>query len=65
VKQAARVVRGGSWNNNHQNARAASRNNNDPNNRNDNIGFRVVSPAHAPLPLLWPRTCQERGGWRP
>jgi Reverse transcriptase (RNA-dependent DNA polymerase)/Sulfatase-modifying factor enzyme 1 len=39
---SSRVVRGGSWNNNDHNARAANRNRNNPNNRNDNIGFRVV-----------------------
>ena len=38
-----RVVRGGSWNNNHQNVRCAYRNRNNPNNRNDNNGFRVVA----------------------
>ena len=38
----SRVLRGGSWNNNQNNARAAYRNNNDPDNRNDNNGFRVV-----------------------
>jgi hypothetical protein len=36
------VVRGGSFNNNDHNARAANRNDNDPDNRNNNIGFRVV-----------------------
>jgi hypothetical protein len=36
------VVRGGSWNNNQDNARAAYRNRNHPSNRNNNIGFRVV-----------------------
>jgi hypothetical protein len=35
-------LRGGSWNNNQNNARAADRNNNHPDNRNDNNGFRVV-----------------------
>jgi hypothetical protein len=42
------VLRGGSWNNNARNARAAYRNNNQPDNANDNIGFRVVllSAAH-------------------
>jgi len=39
---ARRVLRGGSWNNNQHNARAAYRNRNNPNNRNNNIGFRVV-----------------------
>ena len=37
-----RVVCGGSWNNNQDHARAAYRNNNDPGNRNNNLGFRVV-----------------------
>ena len=36
------MVRGGSWNNNHNNARAAYRNDNDPSNRNNNIGLRLV-----------------------
>lgn len=37
-----RVLRGGSWNNNAQNCRSANRNNNNPDNRNNNIGFRLV-----------------------
>jgi hypothetical protein len=36
------VLRGGSWNNNRDNARCAYRNRNQPDNRNNNIGFRVV-----------------------
>jgi hypothetical protein len=48
----SRVVRGGSWNNNQDNARAAYRNRNNPNNRNNNIGFRVVCSSHV-SPLLW------------
>jgi formylglycine-generating enzyme required for sulfatase activity len=40
------VVRGGSCNNNPNNARAAFRNHNTPNNRNNNIGFRVVCASH-------------------
>jgi hypothetical protein len=36
------VLRGGSFNNNQRNARCAYRNNNNPDNRNHNIGFRVV-----------------------
>lgn len=39
---SSRVLRGGSWNNNAMNCRSANRNNNDPTNRNNNIGFRVV-----------------------
>jgi|CXWL01.1.fsa_nt_gi hypothetical protein len=37
-----RVLRGGSFNNNDRNVRCAYRNRNNPNNRNNNIGFRVV-----------------------
>ncbi len=37
-----RVIRGGSWNNNAQNCRAANRNNNTPSNNNNNNGFRVA-----------------------
>ncbi|MBW4478687.1 MAG: SUMF1/EgtB/PvdO family nonheme iron enzyme [Tolypothrix brevis GSE-NOS-MK-07-07A] len=36
------MLRGGSWNNNPENCRSANRNNNNPDNRNNNIGFRVV-----------------------
>jgi len=39
------ALRGGSWNNNQDNARSANRNRNNPNNRNNNIGFRVVCVA--------------------
>ena len=41
----AKVLRGGSWNNNTNNLRSANRNNNDPDNRNNNIGFRCVLPV--------------------
>jgi formylglycine-generating enzyme required for sulfatase activity len=37
-----RVLRGGSWNNNARNCHTAYRNRNEPGNRNNNIGFRVV-----------------------
>ncbi|MBN2197211.1 MAG: SUMF1/EgtB/PvdO family nonheme iron enzyme [Polyangiaceae bacterium] len=36
-----RVIRGGSWNSNVRNVRAANRNGNEPGNRNDNLGFRL------------------------
>jgi len=42
-----RVVRGGSWNNNPQNLRSANRNRNTTDNRNNNLGFRVVSTLFA------------------
>ncbi|WP_210160481.1 SUMF1/EgtB/PvdO family nonheme iron enzyme [Rhodomicrobium vannielii] len=38
-----RVLRGGSWNNNPQNLRAAYRNRNTTDNRNNNNGFRLAS----------------------
>ncbi|MBQ7177785.1 MAG: hypothetical protein IJS08_10260 [Victivallales bacterium] len=34
--------RGGSWNNNARNCRVANRNSNEPENRNNNLGFRVA-----------------------
>ncbi|MCP5090900.1 MAG: SUMF1/EgtB/PvdO family nonheme iron enzyme [Gammaproteobacteria bacterium] len=36
------MVRGGSWINESDNARTAIRNDNNPDNRNNNIGFRVL-----------------------
>jgi retron-type reverse transcriptase len=40
-KMCSRVVRGGSWNNNNpNNLRASNRNRNEPDNRNNNVGFR-------------------------
>ncbi len=41
------ILRGGSWNNNSINCRSANRNRNNPENTNNNNGFRVVcAPAH-------------------
>ena len=42
-----RVVRGGSWNNNGRNCRSAIRNRNEPDNRNNNLGFRLSLARHA------------------
>ena len=39
---ASRVLRGGSWNNNADNCRVSNRNNNAPDNRNNNNGFRLL-----------------------
>ncbi len=45
---AYRGLRGGDWNNNLRNCRSANRNNNDPDDRNNNIGFRVVLVSGLP-----------------
>ena len=60
------MLRGGSWNNNAINARCSNRNNNDPANRNNNIGFRVAFRLHAPSGRLAgpPRTTGFRPGRR-
>jgi hypothetical protein len=39
---ANRVIRGGSWINNARNCRCAYRNRNEPENRNNNLGFRCA-----------------------
>ena len=46
------MLRGGSWINNQNNARAAYRNDNNPDNRNNNIGFRVVVRRSTPCTFL-------------
>ena len=52
AENPARVLRGGSYNNEGRRARCAVRNNNNPNNRNDNIGFRVVVRVGSHASLL-------------
>ena len=56
---AGRVIRGGSWNDNARNCRCAYRNQNTPDNRNENLGFRCAraqrrtgrsEPEQIPLP---------------
>ncbi|MCY2953718.1 MAG: hypothetical protein NTU53_17325 [Planctomycetota bacterium] len=37
------MLRGGSWNNNPRNCRSANHNRNNPDNQNDNNGFRVAA----------------------
>jgi formylglycine-generating enzyme required for sulfatase activity len=48
LSQDDRVLRGGSFNNNQNNARCAYRNRNEPDNFNNNLGFRLVlsTPLH-------------------
>lgn len=43
VSGSNRVIRGGSWNNDARNCRSANRNNDAPDNRNDNLGLRLLS----------------------
>lgn len=61
VGLSAAHLRGGSWNNNQDNARAVYRNNNNPNIRNNNIGFRLVV---RPTPLSLFNGHSPRGGCR-
>jgi hypothetical protein len=42
IEGSNRVIRGGSWNNDAENCRTANRNNDHPDNRNNNNGFRLV-----------------------
>ena len=51
-ENARRILRGGSWFTYPRNCRSAYRNNNNPDNRNNNIGFRVS--CSAPSTLLKP-----------
>jgi hypothetical protein len=54
-------VRGGSWNNNLRNDRAANRNNNTPDNRNNNLGFRLAKTPRKPEPASLRRCRACRG----
>jgi hypothetical protein len=46
LAEDTRVLRGGAFNNNRRNARCAYRNSNDPDNWNNNNGFRVGVVSH-------------------
>jgi formylglycine-generating enzyme required for sulfatase activity len=46
------VIRGGSWNNKPENLRASNRNRNNPDNRNNNIGFRLAQSARTALVVV-------------
>jgi hypothetical protein len=71
VRRPGDVLRGGSWNNNVENASALARNDNWNNNRNDNIGFRVVAAPASTFfrpfsggndgPLFWPSLPRPAG----
>ncbi|MBI3915296.1 MAG: SUMF1/EgtB/PvdO family nonheme iron enzyme [Chloroflexi bacterium] len=47
-----KILRGGAWNNNQDNARCANRNRNNPHNRNNNVGFRVAESGSPILPEM-------------
>jgi hypothetical protein len=55
-------VRGGAWNNNTRNLRVSYRNDNEPEERNDNLGFRCVRDEERWCCKLGARPCQSRGG---
>jgi hypothetical protein len=50
--EARRVVRGGSWNDTQVQARLGYRNHNDPDNWNNNLGFRLCRASHISTRLL-------------
>ncbi len=50
------MLRGGSFNNNAHNVRSAYRNNNNPDNRNNNIGFRVASTLRQTHSFVMPES---------
>ena len=58
-----RVVRGGSFDNNQNNVRCAYRNRNDTDNRNNNVGFRVVAHGFHPnvSSVRWAEFCTGYG----
>ena len=62
---ANRVNRGGSWNNAARNCRSANRNRNSPDNRNNNLGFRVAAaqPAQADAALAEPAPFPSQGAF--
>jgi len=54
------VLRGGSFNNNQDNASCVYRNNNNPNNDNNNCGFRVVVVSGMPFPTSEDVVCKGK-----
>jgi len=57
------VLRGGAFHNNERNTRCANRNRNNPHNRNNNIGFRVLVAAHFTPERAARRKCRLATGW--
>ena len=64
--QARRVLRGGSYWNNARNCRSAYRNENDPDDQNQNIGFRLAAAHPKAEPLADPAlAARDPGRGRP
>ncbi|MEI6066546.1 MAG: SUMF1/EgtB/PvdO family nonheme iron enzyme [Methylococcaceae bacterium] len=64
IEGSNRVLRGGSWNNNARNTRSANRNRNNPDERNDNNGFRLAlarTTGDTPFDQIVIRTAQVCG----
>ncbi len=61
-KGGARLVRGGSWNNEPRRVRGAARNRNEPRERNNNLGFRLASPP-TESQSRGVHGCHGRGVW--
>ena len=59
-----RVLRGGAFNNNARNVRCSARNRNHPNDRNDNVGFRVAVSTLAKAGTARWNPLAGRGEWR-
>ncbi|MCH8021560.1 SUMF1/EgtB/PvdO family nonheme iron enzyme [candidate division KSB1 bacterium] len=53
-----RALRGGSWNNNPERLQCDARNRNNPDNRNNNNGFRVVCLQSCPENFLLVPRCR-------
>jgi hypothetical protein len=56
-----RALRGGSWNDNQDDARASARNRNNIDNRNNDIGFRLSCSVHVPLRTRIPTCPADQG----
>ncbi|NUM79124.1 SUMF1/EgtB/PvdO family nonheme iron enzyme [candidate division KSB1 bacterium] len=62
-KRSSRVLRGGAWNNQPHNVACAYRNNNEPDNRNNNIGFRCAKTPGARGRLQMAKSLQNPGSF--
>ncbi len=56
------MIRGGSWNNKPRNVRSAYRNRNTPDNRNNNLGFRLAQSTRAAMRRARSRPVHGRAG---